>query len=453
MKSPDSLDALLTEARAGGSLDSEGSFTIAGEAAIGKLASFQLPRPSAWILKIIQGAVSSRASGLAICQSNESTTFLFYPSQEISVDDLRAALLSPQVPKEGAVAHIAIGLRAVGFGDKRAFTLALDQEETRTILGWNGSNLVQKVEHCEAVERPTIRVGVAFPPDNLGKAFLGLMKAKGRATDEFTECVQNAEACPIPLTFDGRRIDRLEAAPPNDVVGTSLSLSLGWRELRKDLPKFPRPLGVTTADPGWRPSDRFTDSRVFFLTGAPQQRYVNSIVRLRYRYHVDQHRSKNRGFKFHSIPQNSYFLWVKDGVICHRERAKGSIHAVSFDLYLPADDLPTDISGLTLRTSPMQTDRVRHGLEHLRWQIQETEAMLKSHLPKPFNFHSAVFGLMGVAGLVAAPATLGKSMIVGVAAINLAFSAYDKKEVLDDCIFHTGRLERQVASSLPYSLD
>jgi hypothetical protein len=43
----------LSEAAGSGSFESQGVFTIAGKAAIGKLSFFLLPCKSAWVLKVV----------------------------------------------------------------------------------------------------------------------------------------------------------------------------------------------------------------------------------------------------------------------------------------------------------------------------------------------------------------------------------------------------------------
>ena len=442
---PDQLDAMLAEARSGGQLDSEGSFTIAGEAAIGKLAAFQLPRVTAWILKMVQGAVVSQAPELRIRQSHEATTFEFSPVGGFQLEELRRSLLSPQISGEGAERHLAIGLRAVGFADKRAFTLALDQEGTRTILGWNGQKLVQRAEPHEG-EVTRLQIGVAFPEEDKGRQLGGLMKSSGRATAEYKEVVLNAEVCPIPLTFDGRRIDRIEAPPSQELAGKMATLSLGWPALKQDEASFGRPQGIATNLSGWRPTDRFTDSRVFFSLGDLTQERVNSMVRLRYHYDIVSHRSKHKSFQFRNIPRASFCLWIRDGVICHRERADVPVRAVSYDLYLPGDGLPTDISGLTLRPGEEQALRLRQAQEHLRWQVEETLDKVKSHTPKPFGVHVALSGAMGVMGLLATPTTFGKSALAGFALLNMAISAYYKSKVMDDCAHHLVRLRDSLGS-------
>ena len=227
------LDQLLKDASTLGTLDSEGSFTIAGDAALGKLSSFQLPRPSAWILKIIQAAVASRAESLEIRQNKETTDFIFQAPEELSIEELKQALLSPEVHGGPAVEHLAVGLRTVGFGDKRSFTLVSESEGIRTLLAWDRKQLSESSQRTEAMSHNRLRLLVAFPPEDLGKRFAGLAKSTGRAATEYLEVARNAELCPIPLRFDGRRIDSAAAPPHPDNEGKTVPLSLGWTPISK----------------------------------------------------------------------------------------------------------------------------------------------------------------------------------------------------------------------------
>jgi hypothetical protein len=442
MKNQDPLQRLLQTASQVGTLDSQGSFTISGDAALGKLANFQLPRKSAWILKMVQSAVTAEATFLSIAQSNETTTFVFHPGVEFRVEQIKEALLSPQLVGPTAIQHLAVGLRAVGFGDGRAFTLALDKEDVRTYFGWDGTQLAQRVETLPESGPPKLTLGVAFPPEDLGRSLGGLIKSKGRATAEYQEIVSNGEVCPMPLIFDGRRIDSLQAPHPDETLGNTATLSVGWTPYSKEasLPCLMLPQGLPEESASWRPTDKFTDSRVFYFDGDLKQTHTTCIVKLRYGYKVESHRSKHRSFKFQSLKRRSFYSWVKDGVIVHRELSKITHAPVCFEVYLSAEGLNTDITGFQLRTDTEYHRRAIAARDQVRFQVENTIHALTEHMPKPFSLHSAIYGTMGVVFTLCAPLTMGKSLLGAFTFVGLALSAYDKKKIMDDCGHHLRRL-------------
>ncbi|MCA9776424.1 MAG: hypothetical protein KC800_06905 [Candidatus Eremiobacteraeota bacterium] len=442
MKNQDPLQLLLQEAGNVGRLDSEGSFTISGDAALGKLANFQLPRKSAWILKIVQAAVTAEAAALSISQSNETTTFVFYPEMEFGVDELKEALLSPGLVGPRPVQHLAVGLRAVGFGDGRAFTLALDRQGVRTYFGWNGKELAQRAEALPPEAPPRLTLGVAFPPEDMGRSLGGLAKGKGRATEEYQEIVSNGEVCPIPLLFDGRRIDTMQAPHPDETLGNTATLSVGWTPYSEadGVPPLDLPKGMPERSTTWRPTDKFTDSRVFFFDGDLKQTHTKCIVKLRYGYKVESHRSKHRSFKFQSLKRRSFYAWVKDGVICHREVSKIPVTPISFEVYLSADGLQTDLTGFQIKEDAEYVRRATLGKEQICFQVENTLHALQEHIPRPFSLHAATYGAVGLVFTLVAPMTVGKSLVGAFAFVGLALSAYDKKQIMDDCAHHLRRL-------------
>lgn len=439
------VDSFLEEASQLGCLDSEGSFTIAGQEAVGKLASFQLPRPSAWILKMVQAAVTSGASELCVKQSADVTTFRFDPTKLVEVDDLQQALLSPDMQAPDFLKHLAIGLRTVGFGDGRAFTMAVGREDRRELFGWDGQQLSRQSHQVETPTAAYIHIGVAFPQENRGRALGGLMRAAGRATDEYGELVKFGQACPIRLTFDGRRLDTLSNFPEKLVKCTTVPLAIGCCQpgALHDMPSLRIPRGVHRGQEKWRPTDRFTDSRLFFFDGGAEQWETQVLSRLCYHFHIDNHRSKYRSFKFHNIKQPSYCHWVKDGVICQSTTISRTPAAVSLDLFLSAEGLSTDISGLRLRDVADAPARVREALALAPGFMDRTETVLENYTPRPFGIHTALYGGLGLMGVAAAPLTFGKGMMATVAAVGMAVSAYDKRKIMLDCTLSLRHVKRQ----------
>ena len=68
------LQAYLHDQRAEGVQDSEGSFTVAREKALTKMAHYALPGEFSWTLKIVQAANCWQAELLEIVQTRVATS-------------------------------------------------------------------------------------------------------------------------------------------------------------------------------------------------------------------------------------------------------------------------------------------------------------------------------------------------------------------------------------------
>ena len=94
------LLSYLGEQAGQGVKDSEGEFSISLEAARSKLARFALPRPNAWVLKLVQAAVGWQMTRIEITQYWKETRFFLVPPSTLTLPDekqLLAALMSGQV--------------------------------------------------------------------------------------------------------------------------------------------------------------------------------------------------------------------------------------------------------------------------------------------------------------------------------------------------------------------
>lgn len=74
---PKNLDDFLERKKAGGKVKSSGLFTISLRAAKRKLATSRLPKPSFWLLKIVQAAVASGAQAVKISLLQSKTRVSF----------------------------------------------------------------------------------------------------------------------------------------------------------------------------------------------------------------------------------------------------------------------------------------------------------------------------------------------------------------------------------------
>lgn len=437
-----SVDQLLREASSSGAFDSQGVFTIAGEAAIGKLASFQLPRKSAWILKVVQCAVAWGASAIEAKQTNDATYVGFAANGPFDVDGLQKALLDVDHDSERYLQHLACGLRAVGFGDKRPFSVQVYHLETLDTYRWDGRELSREKSSVPKVAACTVHLSVNFPEEDRGRRLGGLLRAAGRASEEYLELVERGEACPIPLKVDGRRLDTL-TAPRRKNDASVADLCLSWPGREPAQPSLRVPQGVRLEGSRMPFSDRFTDPGPLLIDGDLSSPEGPLLLKLAYHYKVISYGSKNRSFEFKTYPQFSEVHWVSDGVVCQTQSLRWDSGPVTLDMYLPADGLPTDLSGLTFRdiADEEQTRRLSRALVHLAPCLERLVAVLRDHRALPFGFHAALYGGMGLVAGVVMPG-FGKVVGTAFAGLGLAGSAKDKNSIVENCIISTQRLGR-----------
>jgi hypothetical protein len=350
----DPIEQYLIEQSSAGLKHSAGAFTISAEKALAKLASFQLPRPSSWLLKMVQAGVAAGASKIAVSQTAKSTRITYDGGLLGTLEDLVALATDPQALVTPAQQHLLIGLRSVALAHQRP-VLMLEEPADRpaSTAFWQGTQVsapepeTGRFQHFK--RRPeegclTFHVGESPKPELVGKKRShGLNRV---CADEYRDLTAHAVVCPIPLAIDLRRLDHFglddasfhrcpllfgaQAAKPGE-LGLALSPTV---RLEEDCD------AVTLYRAAW----------TVYLTDAPRPSEV---------------------------------CWVRDGVICESS-ALPSMNAPFFlRLYLSAQHLETDLTGLQLRF-PDNDQRRRWIWEGLQAFAASAPA-ISSTKPLPFR--------------------------------------------------------------------
>lgn len=312
-------DEFLNIQRSAGRLDSEGVFTIDERHALAKLASFQLPKVTTWALKLVQAAISAGAPRIEVRQGAAATVFEFETAQEFQSAELISALVSPAAPPDQALAHLAVGLRAVGMGQKRPFTLTHFCRQDSFSVVFDG-NRVALQEEPERTWTPSLTIAVRNPVFN--------SVTRRAMAEEAIELARSAHCCPVPLTLDGVRLDRYRL-PRNPPV----LLALGCEsELGESFPFMPKPDSLVERLSDRLPTDRYSDLRPF-CTFLPEEGEVQAIWRV-------QHHPQG----IYDTP--SYAFWVVDGVVTVCQPLPYIVDdSISLHLFLSGVEQSTDLSG------------------------------------------------------------------------------------------------------------
>ncbi len=117
-----SLNEHLSALQEQGQVDSAGSFVVAREQALQKLAQFQLPFAGAWAVKVLQALVASGTTErIFFYLRSKEVDVRFVPGRAWSPEEVVARLDDPSPGQDRALNHLATALWAVGLGGGHEF--------------------------------------------------------------------------------------------------------------------------------------------------------------------------------------------------------------------------------------------------------------------------------------------------------------------------------------------
>lgn len=306
---------------------------------------------------MVQAGVAGGADSIIIKQARRHTLVTWPACAALSIAELSDALANPKAKPQGPLGHLVVGLRAAGMGQGRSFVVSGPDGR----LAWEArtSEMVADFQ-----SRPTNdqRIKVDFPAGEVGRYLGPFFRTLGRATDEYLDVVFNADACPVPLTFDGRRLDGFDC-PVDGKRYLVEQLAKGWIKKPHDgLPALTIP------------------ARALKQAGGEPSGTASLMYKLHFHARSDQPRAQ---------APCSRLSWLIDGVIGHYEETRLS-GQVTCELYISADGLRTDLSGMALLNSEAKKQRMRAAfqlfLPTLR-QIQQDWTRGLESLESSWNKH------------------------------------------------------------------
>lgn len=360
-RAPSELDGALEELAAEGEKDSEGSFTIAADLAAKKLSSFQLPTPQSWILVLVQAANRAKAKQVKVRQSRSQT------SVEISgVPRWEWKELVPYLAEfndDGSfLASLAVAFRALGARkdghDFEVLTSAGstvrrtqdDWVERDPVLGhWRGFQMRVTFDHLDA--------------ENKQLGFWERRRAASQVQSKLLFALQEeAMASPVPVIVDGRKVTNVLRQGEKKTNRLVFNNSV-WEE-KRPLALFPVPGDKVpgVAFPLARKQMIIDAKSIHTIDEArrvpspgPEGWSALAVLWLCIKHHAWSG-VRESGHTQRTVEQPWVARWIKDGVVVSSEDL-GLRSCLAMDLFLCADGLPTDLSGLQLRTSPERSSR------------------------------------------------------------------------------------------------
>ena len=392
------LQRWLHEASSNGTFDSEGRFTVDQKKAWEKLAAYQLTFPEAWVLKVIQAAVSQPEASLEIRPSRGEVVFVVRRAGEWTESTLQKALLEPDAQTPQPLKHLTVAIRALVGQKNRPFTI---QYPDGLLKAWTGSGFKELSRSQEPSDTFTLSVGT-FEFGQSQSYFAGT----GKDAAAYREKVMNAfrEHChlaPSQVKLSGSTAGGLVTDPYLGDGETTRPFLLVKDVKSEESPAFRLPgnrlknplLGqylvpIRQLNPHQDEGSVTCVLTIFF------SKYL-----MRKNMQIDRH-------EFYPSVGRSQVIWIRDGVVVLRESLKMR-QTVGLGVVLSADGLETDISGLRPRESEEKHARLEYGLKRALHQIKEYQHSLKRRKQlsvfKGVRVGSAITSMAGGALLTTTP--------------------------------------------------
>jgi len=379
-----------------GTLNSSGFFSLDASHAIAKLGNFQLPRETAWVLKVIQGVVNSGATHLNVYQTPTDTVLEFDPQKPWSLGEIEQALANPAPEVDPGLDHLKRGLWAVSIRGGRPFHYI--PGASNGSLVWTGD----KLRHLNVAPKPVCRLVVSHRSVEAGKGLPLLRDLQAQRTNSalLLEIAEHAYTCPIAFSLDGRRIDALPHCQEHGFTSTSYPLGLIAAQVG-GLPTLPVP-PATFGTFAKRPA---ADPYLIKLFQPDSRKFQQQAALCLVSFHV---KMDENGGPYEIEREYDHVYWVQDGVIVSKralvERAPRS---VSCAIFASAEGIPLDLSGFALANEHLAQRHLYSICQTLKPAIQElnfnltdlTSGLWKQRVAKGLGWIAA--GVAG--GLIVSP--------------------------------------------------
>lgn len=392
------LYTMLESCREEGAFQSEGEFTVKGEQAWEKLAAFQLPVEEGWVLKVVQAVCADKGTSMDVEQNYYESKFLIRGVANWNRKELEEAVFFLGIEATSSLAHLAVAVRALAQMRDRPFSIRYCDGERRV---WDGerfqltgnfqdpvvpSSLEITVGHLTFAERQT-------PYSTESSPALRVCYKIARVLREHCHLASHL------ITLEGHSIGDLRNDPDYGVSPTVKPIAL----LRRQWEGLPQLLL-----PG-------ADSRIEFclenqsvqLAAVDEQEISTAVI-------LSAFSDKKKNFTASSATGGHAFLWVRHGVVVHRERIQLPRCRVGMAVLLSAEGLKTDLSGLVPRESEEKQARKNSALAAAHQAVSEVRGRVKTKPSVKRPLTSALLGAL----------CLTKAAPLGLLVVGLAGSDY-----------------------------
>lgn len=361
MSTPPQADALdlarfLTEQTSEGQVESQGEFTVSQDKAARKLGRFALPFDYEWVLKVVQAAVRWNCEEIDVRQHRTFTRFEFRPARldQMPVEEtLVNTLLSARIGGKQPIELLCVALRALVEQSDLSFVFTCDtgDEETspRPIqAGQDAAALSKEAQSHRLPPFTGMRLLIAHLP--LGRFFMGRLTPKSMLNDRpdigISQALQkHCYLSPIPIRLDGRDLTEVMANPHFGATGKMQPMVLSGVH-SSAVPSLPPAMPVPVS----------FEEKVFSLRTHPRRALRNyggtkrlavwflaRSISVRGRQTWNPHRDASG-----LAPPHQHVLFVRFGVVVDRLKVKCLTRQTELFVFVNANQMKTDLSGLAL---------------------------------------------------------------------------------------------------------
>ena len=197
-------------------------------------------------------------------------------------------------------------------------------------------------------------------------------------------------------------------------------------------PQALRVPGGVAREEGFQLEDRFADSAPFYTSQVEPNGRVTSLQCWYFNFTTSRENLHKAGFFFQPVPTPSRVFLVRRGVVVGC-RYFGLRHAISVDIYLRADTLKSDLTGLKVEVTDTEMEIAGDELLRSGEFLERLTGVLQHHTPRPLKQQMLLYGSLGALGLMA-PIFALKAVAGTVTTLLLANSARNHRKVVTECI-------------------
>lgn len=345
------IDDFINSEHQVGDYESSGAFTLDLDRSVHLRANYTLERPELWVLKYLQSMTRFHASCVSIQQTRSTLTF----RARLQVSTFREFPLLELFQLPDGSDDPRVPLREALWG-------SMEQGRKVTIAWWH--NTIPQAYTFGDKGATKCAPPSHFKPDEFyfsvhspeTKSVLKSVLGFNPFAKETKELIKAGATLPFRLTLNKKSQDPIaclragygrdfEVRFQRTKVGPRFRLTQGHESVS---------YGQSIKEPLLKPGDEF---RYFMVLSLDPQK-----------------------------PQVPTVTWMLDGVGIQTENLTDQANPLALRLYLPGQDLTTDITGLSLRQNPDKADRLQKiTLEALIELASQLPLALIATLPKKFN--------------------------------------------------------------------
>lgn len=374
------LQAFLNDQRSEGVQDSEGSFTVAREKALTKMAHYALPSEYSWVLKVVQAANCWQAEVLEIVQTRVATSFYFNPADPDQLptdEEIISALQSGNL--KGPVGLLGMALCALVQQANLSFVLAVRRgpDTQKPIYAGDDTTLLdsQTREEWTSMARQGVRLTVSHFRGKEG--FIGrytpTIAGVPRRDVEIVRCLEEkAFASHTAITVDRRLLTSVSCSKLGMFEAIYRPFMSGRFEEEKvsdSVVHSPLP-------------DRHIFSKIRLAPPQPGPHFLICSLEWRVQRALATGEGPFAGLPF---PPRHRVYWVRHGVVVAEKNIHNTTSGTCFCLFLPAESHRSDLTGLAIEFEEDEKEKV------VRFAGQSARALVQegtSYLSRNGNFEN-----------------------------------------------------------------